>query len=542
MRWKLVSRWCAGAVLAAMVGLAGCVGGPDWPEQPAVVYGAPAAPEAVEWHLGRQGERYVQKYRDGLKRELLFDADGDGRFERVTDLDALDPREIRHVFVLLDGIPYGLIREMYDEGAFRLFHPPARMIAPFPSITDVSYATMFGVTGTSNYESVIYDPKANALYGPYDVYLRGDNELWATSLDYRQSMWIDGVAYLMPMWSTRREFGAMFRRADETLDRRPQQANVLVYSVSTDAAAHMAGWENTRQLLRELDRYLERLVHDGGGQVGLVMLADHGNNFVPDCQRVPVQKALERAGWRVISDRGFERPDEVLLPQFGLVSLMRLYAQTYEQRDRLADLLLTLEGVEHVMWRRGDIAYVRSRAGLAAITRHVPPDAAPREEYFHYEVLEGDDPLCLQALLSPLPTHAFDGRAYYAGDDLLPATADHVWPDPIWRIWHGLDDHATVIPDLAASLAPGYYFGSHGLDRLTGLNGTHGGLRDVDTITFFASTMFAPPPLMRTVDVGPLVNRYFPWVPPVVAPCGHGAHGVHKYLVDQQTIGQRHLE
>jgi hypothetical protein len=83
------------------------------------------------------------------------------------------------------------------------------------------------------------------------------------------------------------------------------------------------------------------------------------------------------------------------------------------------------------------------------------------------------------------------------------------------------------VADVAVSLALGWYYGAPGLDRFADLNGTHGGMRRQDTNTFFATTMFVPPAVMRTTDVAPVVNQHFPWRAPTADP---KAFGLHEYL------------
>lgn len=87
-------------------------------------------------------------------------------------------------------------------------------------------------------------------------------------------------------------------------------------------------------------------------------------------------------------------------------------------------------------------------------------------------------------------------------------------------------------------MTPGWYYGAEGLDRFADLKGTHGGLASGDTLTFFTTTMFAPPAVMRTTDVMPLVNRYFPWDPPIEVPRGEG---VHSYFLPRAEFPVRNL-
>ena len=515
--------------VAVVMGLLGCAGAPSWPQEPIKIIGPADNPASVLWAPAGEKTRYRQDLRDGVKRVLRFDLDGDGQFERLTDLDQLDPKEIQHVFIFLDGVPYKLFAELYDEGHFRLFHRPARFIGPFPTLTDVSFNNIFGVSGMSCYESIIFNRTTNEVHNGTGLYLAGHNELWASRLDYRQALWMDGVSYMLPGWASRREFNRMFARASQTLQDKLDQQNVLIYSISTDALCHMESWQRAREMMIELDRYIEQLMFEREGRLGVIMMTDHGNNFAGECRKAPIDEALDATRLTIIRDRGFRRAGEVLVPRYGLISLVRAYCQNTCDRDAVVGALSHCEGVEQVMWRDGDTVHVIAPAispGAARICHRA--GAEPGREFFSYQI-DGGDPLKLGALLAGLKIYRFEGddADWYDAAELLTATADHDWPDPLWRTWHGLNDQTAVAPDVAASLAVGWYYGAPGLDAFAPLRGTHGGLSKADSVTFFVSTMFAPPPIMRTTDVIPVVNEHFPWTPPTADPA---THGLEKYL------------
>jgi hypothetical protein len=75
---------------------------------------------------------YVQTFDGPLKRAFRIDRDGSARYVdwRNDDLGQMD-----HLVLVLDGLPFSLMDEMWREGSFRLFYPPGRMIGPFPSLT-----------------------------------------------------------------------------------------------------------------------------------------------------------------------------------------------------------------------------------------------------------------------------------------------------------------------------------------------------------------------------------------------------------------------
>lgn len=525
---QMLRAFLLAVFVLALVPLAGCYKAP-WPGEPTSVRGDEKNPSAYEWQPdGRYGAKLVEVCRDGVKRVFYIDANNDGVFEQVTDLDQVDSNQIRWVFVLLDGVPYKLFDELYQEGHFRLFYPPARYVSTFPSITEISFSSMFGTPGSSCYESILYDRQTNKVHDGLGVYTGRANELWGTAVDYRQRAMFDAYAYLHPRIAGHREFRTMFNKAAGILKEQPRRQHVIIYAMSTDAMAHKGSWPEGRRMLLEIEQYLQRLAYEQKGRIGLAILTDHGNNFVASCKRIDLDNSIRSAGLNPVVGRGFKKPGDVVILRYGLVSMIQGFAQNEPEKMRLVEAMLKTDGVEHVMWRMGPAVRIARRGSRAEISRRLEATDVAPVEYFSYRRVDGD-PLELQPILDKLPGRTFGGddQTYYASQDLLEATAGHLWPDPLWRIWHGLTDAPAVVPDVVGSLALGWYYGNKKFDRFSHLNGTHGGLRDWDSIGFFSTNMFAPPPVMRTTDVLPLLNQRTGWVPKVGDP---KTEGLGKFL------------
>jgi hypothetical protein len=520
----------AGLLLIAVGALlTGCYKSP-WPAAPNAMRGRELSPSAIEWSPdGRYGARFVEGTRGGVKRSFYLDANNDGTFAQVADLDRLDPAQIRWVYILLDGIPYKLFDDLYTEGHFRLFLRPSRFVSTFPSLTDVSYSSLFGIPGSSCYESIVFDRQTNTVHDGLDVYTSRANELWSTALDYHQKPRYDGLAYLRPRAGVRRELPAMFTQADTVLQAEPSRQHVLIYAMSTNAQNQAGDWQESRRMMLELEKYIERLVYQQKGKIGLVILASPGNNFVAACKKVDLEASIRGTGLNPVIGSGFGKGGDVVILRYGLVSVISAFTQNDQDKMKLVDAMLKTNGIEHIIWRAGPSVRIARRGGRAEIRYHLEPaDGAGPVEYFSYTCTEGD-PLELGPILSHLNGRMFgnDGQTYYSAGELLEATAQHRWPDPLWRIWHGMTDAPAVVPDVVGSLALGWYYGNRQFDHLAKINGTHGGLRDWDSVGFFATNMFAAPAVMRTTDVLPLLNERTGWVPRIGDP---NTQGLGAYL------------
>jgi hypothetical protein len=85
---------------------------------------------------------------------VAYDVDGDARVDRIETIrhgrvtrvvwaPAPGSRPARTVAIAIDAVPHALFARLQREGLFREFFPAARMIAPFPSLTNVGLPRPF---------------------------------------------------------------------------------------------------------------------------------------------------------------------------------------------------------------------------------------------------------------------------------------------------------------------------------------------------------------------------------------------------------------
>src|SRR5436190_281301 len=71
----------------------------------------------------------------------------------------------QRLVLALDGVPYDVFADMQQRGYFSDFHPAARMVSTFPSLTDVSFAAIGGIEPPNGYQSMRFDPEKNRVVG-----------------------------------------------------------------------------------------------------------------------------------------------------------------------------------------------------------------------------------------------------------------------------------------------------------------------------------------------------------------------------------------
>jgi hypothetical protein len=431
-----------------------------------------------------------------------FDVDGDGTFRDTVNRADLDPGKIKHLFLLLDGVPFSLIDQMWQDGCFRMFSRPGRMVSLFPALTDPVFDRMFYCGVPRGYEAEYYDRAKGRKSDGVATYLSGRNETWAQGVDYRLSTIEDAVMYLFPGGVFRRELDA----ARKVYDRMQHEDTVVLYFLSTDGVCHMFPREKAREQLALLDRWIEQIVYDARGRIEVTMWADHGNNFA-GCTFVPIREALTKAGLRVTEE--LRKRGDVVAPRFGLISFANVFCYSDAERRRAVAALLPLEGIDAIAWREDGGVKVISRLGTARIFRK----DGDGQGLFRYQPLEGDPLGVVPAMNRMRDQGQLDAEGYADDAAWFAATCDLPMPTPVQRVYGSLYRNVVNTADIVISLADGYFCGDKTFTRFVHMVGTHGGLSRQSSVSFLMSSAFEAPAYVRPEEILPLINRYLTWTP-----------------------------
>ncbi|MCK6486193.1 MAG: hypothetical protein HUU22_05320 [Phycisphaerae bacterium] len=468
-------------VLAACLSFAGCAG-----PGPRLFPVAPLAERALQnggalrlYDVNGDGRADFgeQLSREGLVESLHYDTDADGGGGTIVHLAEIASDQRRDLVLILDSIPYRMVHDLWQAGRFRYCRPPTRVISPFPVMTDVSLAEFFGVSPCPGLESRYYD--GSRLTSGYWKYAGDVDMPWVPRVDYRMWTIAHTRAYLDPHpW-----FDHELRVIQDRMTQRVQQAAngdaaaqraFIGYCVGPSSLGANEGRNGHQAGLIRVDRVCQQMLYDTRGRVRVSMFSDHGHNLVRS-RRIPLADLLSRFGYRV-STR-LERPGDIVVPEFGIVTYAAIHTQ---QPAGVARDVVGIDGVTLAAWLdEQDRVVVRSRDGLAAITKS--------GDAYCYRCEYGD-PLGLLPLLDELRKHGAGDAAGCAADETwFTVTADHIYPDPLHRLWrafHGLVVHQ---PDVLVCSAEGYHFGSALMDRMVALAAAHGSLSAVSS-TGFAMT------------------------------------------------------
>lgn len=457
----------------------------------------------------------------GRIQRLEFDTDGDGEIDEsvsrwgapggalVLDwwasqagptarLPAADP-SARHLLVVLDSTPFEIVRDLWNQGRLRLFAPPSRVIAPFPVMTDPSLAEFFGVSPCLAVESEYYN--GQRLQPGMRNYLVERNAPWVAAIDYHLPPDAHGWAYLFPGLWFRHDLG---RIEEHVLTR--SGGDFSAYVVSTSGLGSQRGRDGHMAALLAVERLCQGLMYRTRGRLEITLVSDHGHNLVPS-RRVSLPEQLQRCGYRA-RDR-IETPQDVVVPEFGLVSYAAIYTRS---PAAVARDVVGLEGVELACYAErpagADEGGVRLPPGRVIVLSRSGRAVIEREgEAFRY-VPHFEDPLGLAAVLAELrELGRLDGRGFAPDSDWFTATAEHEYPDALYRLWRAFDGLCVYTPDVLVSLADGYYAGSARLADFIAMKAVHGNLNRRGSSGFVMSTAGELPPVLRITQVREALAR-----------------------------------
>ncbi|NQU75042.1 MAG: hypothetical protein HQ546_01865 [Planctomycetes bacterium] len=408
-----------------------------------------------------------------------FDRTGDEAPDVTINLDNIPFNECRHLVIILDGFGYDVVADYYADGGLRMFHPPSRVVAPYPTMTDVCLEDALGYMPCQAVEALYYDRSAHKVVGGAWAYMRGTNQPYNRLLQYRANLIWDAVGYVRPMDVFGKEINDAKRLFDKARTR-----ELLAYFVSSAGVGTQRGAEGQRQCLQRIDQLVKQVVRETRGLVKVTLLSDHGHSYTPS-RPIALESHLTCKNWQITNR--LKRPRDVVYLRFGLVTYA---AFATNDPAGLAKDLIECQGTELASYAQDDHVVVLAAGGQQAIVRRIG-------DRYKYEPLAGD-PLSLAGILAAIST---DSQGTVAAEAMLPATVDHTWPAPLQRLWRAHFSLVANPPDVIVSLADGYYSGSASFARTVNVASTHGGLNRRNSLTFIMSTAGPLPTIMRSADI-----------------------------------------
>jgi len=424
------------------------------------------------------GERLNQA---GIVYALRLDDNKDGCLDEKDAcilLADVPEKEQRHLVIMLDSIPFAMVESLWLEGRFRLFHQPSRVISPFPVMTDLCLSDFVGVSPCPGVEASYFDGKR--LRGGYSGYALKDNVPWMDLVDWHLEPATHASVYLNAQPWYLHELRQIH---DYSLG--PDRQRVLAYVVGTSALGARIGRNGHQTGLIQLDRFCQQMVFESRGRIRISLLSDHGHRLLAS-HRIPLRAILAEFGYRV--GRTLERPGDVVVPEFGMVTCAAIHTR---QAPEVARDTVGIEGVELTAYcDQADSVTILSRDGRARIIRSSAGSFAYRSDF--------GDPLQLIPVYESLRAEGkLDAEGFAPDAALKDATASHVYPDVVHRLWRAFHGLVKNTPDALVSTEDGHHCGSALMSSLVHLTAAHGNLRQASSTAFSMSMCGQLPDMVR---------------------------------------------
>lgn len=409
----------------------------------------------------------------------------------------------RRLLLCLDGVPHAVVLAAKSRGLFDSFGPPARLLSPFPTMTNIALATMMGGTPPAGYESLYFDRNKRELCGGVSKYVgrRTPDKLPASymkALDYQEPLAFEFLVYVAPekVWrADMRRFRDRFRAA-------PRDRDYFAFLKGTDGLMHIRGPAHLQVALESLDKILKELQLHCGQDTEIVLFSDHGMNLYRN-ERVSLRTHLEKRGFK-FSSRLNGSAQSLATPAFGLCGYAAVYCGDQAARPVVSEALTELEGVDFAVYSdAADSVSIRSPKGSARIEHQNRDD----RNFFRYECSVGD-PLDLLAIQNELRAEGkLDPQGFGPDDIWLERTANHTYPDTLANLYSSLHTHRVRhTADVLVSFRDGFYYGWSPFSRLVPLAATHGNALRPSSDAFMMSTHRNLPAYVRADEAGPLLK------------------------------------
>ena len=430
----------------------------------------------------------------------------EGEPERKGVVRAVEaPARPRRLLLCLDGVPFDLVTEAQSRGLFNNFRSPARLLSPFPTLTNVALAQMLRASPPNGYESLYFDREAREQRGGITKYIgrRTPDKVpssYMDELDYQEPLPFEFLIYV----ATEKVWRADMRRFRERFLAAPPARDFFGFIKATDGLLHLRGPEQLLVALRSLDAILREIQGAAGSETEIVLFSDHGMNLEEN-RRVHLQTHLRRCGYEFV--RNMRRPRgraRVSVPGFGLCGYAALYCGEETDRAELADALRQLEGVDFSVYREGeDAAVVAGARGLARIRRARRNEAT----LYAYEQRDGD-PLGLSEVVGAMRGEGLlDTEGFALDSEWLARTWRHDYPDAPANIYESVHSpRVRHTADVLVSIRDGFYYGAPAFERVVSIKATHGNALRPSSTAFLMSTHRTLPQYVRSTEARPLLR------------------------------------
>ncbi len=410
------------------------------------------------------------------------------------------------LFIGVDGLGYAAFTKAQEQGLFKEFTHVGAHVAPFPSMSDLSWATMmhtselFGAEGRiKSVEAPYFDEANNSIQGdPRDYYRRlAFPKYYMGAFNSYFNPLIEALMYFPSKEVSKLEIKTV---VDELIAVKDQPV-FSAYIGGLDSTAHTQK-DRLWPVMRQLDAELKRLMQTykaRGQELEVILASDHGNfgrfeEGKPEQELIPIDIAKVMNGYGLNFVQRLSDNNDVAMPLMALGSWGPVYVK---DRSNIRPLIKSLSKevwFDSAVFLESNTVEDKTMTVISAQGEAKVAFNKTNGKIYYY-VITGN-PL-------QIPPQYF-AKALSA-DEAFAITSKTPYPDSLGRIVQSTTSRDFDFPDLIFNVKDGYYVQS-ALGAFTKMYRTHGSLSAASSFGILASNKRNIPGQIRTRDILPFLG------------------------------------
>lgn len=407
-----------------------------------------------------------------------------------------------------DGLSYRAFKTAQAQGLFKEFTQVGAHVAPFPSMTDLSWATVldtaniFGAAGRiKSVEATYFDESTQSVQGdPRDYYRRlAFPKYYMGAFDSFFNPYVEGLMYFPTEEVPKLEVKTV---VDDLIGAKSKKF-LMGYVGAVDSTAHTQ-YQRLFPVLKVLDSEIKRLIKsykEKGRDIEVVLMSDHGNigrfqEGAPEQELigVDINAPLKRGGFNFVQQLKDDK--DVTAPLMALGSWGPIYLKNRKHMSAV------INEFRQESWF--DLAvYINKNNDTETVMSVVSDKGEAQIQFdkknniYYYYPTKGN-PL----KISKSYASSSSRQKPLTAQDAMNITAQTTYPDSLYRIIESASARNFDFPDFILTLKDGYYISSS-LGAFTKMYRTHGSLTANSSFGMMASTKRRIPGQIRSKDILP---------------------------------------
>lgn len=392
------------------------------------------------------------------------------------------------VVLALDGFSLNALKTAQSQGLFQEFKNVGAHIAPFPSMTDLSWSQIFhtshifGDAGRiKSVEAVYFDESTNSIQGdPRDYYRRlSFPKYYMGAFDHFFNPFVEALMYFPTQEVPKLEVKSVVDR----LLGSPVKSVMTGYVGAVDSLAHTQK-DRLYPVLKQIDSEIKRLIagfKEKNIRVEVILISDHGNvgNFKegsPESEllKIDLQESIEDAGFDFVQQ--LKNDKDVAVPLMALGTWAPVYTKNRKQIPSLISSLRKEKWFDLATYIHSSNAKVLTVV-VASATGAATLQLNRINQTYIYRPQYGN-PLNIGKNFQNKWLNAAEAQSAMQGTN---------YPDGLRRLLYAALQKDFDYPDMILTAKDGYCF-DNPLSEFTKMYRTHGSLSTNSSLGVVAST------------------------------------------------------